>query len=133
MKDKETDLIHYHYTGPRRHARMSRADRAAQFSPFAALKGFEQAIARSGRTCVPAGTLDEQQIAAIERRLKELLAKSPVPVRMRLFTADGTRAGDAVEEFDDTLTGYDPLSRELLFTGQGRVSPERLYAIDARD
>lgn len=40
------DLPHYE---PKRHPRMSRAARAAQFAPFAALTGYDAAISETAR------------------------------------------------------------------------------------
>ena len=49
MKHPYEDILHLpHHTSPTR-PRMSAIDRAAQFSPFAALTGFEAAIAETGR------------------------------------------------------------------------------------
>lgn len=38
------DIIALPHPEPQRHPRMARADRAAQFAPFAALTGFEDVI-----------------------------------------------------------------------------------------
>jgi len=38
------DIIHLKHPTSRTHPRMSRLDRAAQFAPFAALKGYEELI-----------------------------------------------------------------------------------------
>lgn len=38
------DIIEYDYQGVREHSRMSMQARAAQFAPFAALNGYEDAI-----------------------------------------------------------------------------------------
>lgn len=38
------DIIALPHPEPQRHPRMPRADRAAQFAPFAALTGFKEAI-----------------------------------------------------------------------------------------
>jgi len=43
------DIINYNYAGVRYHAHMSDENRAAQFSPFAALTGFEEETERTGR------------------------------------------------------------------------------------
>lgn len=135
-KEKElrdlADLIDYDYTGSKTRPRMSRADRAAQFSPFAALKGFEQAIEHSERITVEADRLDEHELAAIDRTLRELLTRVPVPVRMRLFVPDESREGGVFRDFEDRLTGYDPIARELQFEGQGTVELHHLYAIEER-
>ena len=41
------DIIHLPHPTSRRHPRMSRADRAAQFGAFAALRGFDEEIDRT--------------------------------------------------------------------------------------
>jgi hypothetical protein len=38
------DIIHLPHPDSLKHPRMSRHDRAAQFSPFSALKGYEESI-----------------------------------------------------------------------------------------
>ena len=43
------DILYMEYPRATKRARMTRADRAAQFSPFAALTGYEQAIQETGR------------------------------------------------------------------------------------
>ena len=43
------DIIDYAYSGVKYHPRMSLRERAAQFAPFAALTGFDEAIKRAER------------------------------------------------------------------------------------
>lgn len=43
------DIIHLPHHVSKRHPQMSMADRAAQFSPFAALSGHDEAIAEAAR------------------------------------------------------------------------------------
>ena len=44
MKTPYDDIIHLEHPTSRKHPRMARQDRAAQFAPFAALKGYEDVI-----------------------------------------------------------------------------------------
>ena len=46
LKDKHQydDIIHLPHPTSKKHPRMAAIDRAAQFSPFAALTGYEQAL-----------------------------------------------------------------------------------------
>lgn len=44
MSTPYDDIIHLEHSTSKRHPRMSRLDRAAQFAPFAALKGYEEVI-----------------------------------------------------------------------------------------
>lgn len=43
-KDNYDDIINYEYKGSKTRRHMPRADRAAQFAPYAALKGYEEVI-----------------------------------------------------------------------------------------
>ena len=51
MRDYE-DIINLPHPEPRKHPRMPRPERAAQFAPFAALTGFEAVIAEVERKYV---------------------------------------------------------------------------------
>ena len=44
MSTPYDDIIHLEHPTSKRHPRMSRLDRAAQFAPFAALKGYDEVI-----------------------------------------------------------------------------------------
>ena len=44
MNTPYDDIIHLEHPTSRKYPRMSRLDRAAQFAPFAALKGYEDVI-----------------------------------------------------------------------------------------
>ena len=63
MKQPETnkyqDIIHLSRPRSKRHPPMSAHDRAGQFSPFAALTGFEAAIAETQRLTDSRITLEE--------------------------------------------------------------------------
>ena len=44
MNGRYDDIINLPHHEPKRHRRMSRLERAAQFAPFAALRGYEDVI-----------------------------------------------------------------------------------------
>ena len=46
---KYEEIINHPHYEPKNHARMSRAMRAAQFAPYAALSGHSKAIARTAK------------------------------------------------------------------------------------
>jgi hypothetical protein len=72
MSGKYDDMLELpHHTSPR-HPRMSAWDRAAQFAPFAALTGYEAIIAETARHTEDAVTLDENEIASIDRCLQTI-------------------------------------------------------------
>ena len=61
---------------PLRHPRMSAAQRAAQFSPFAALKGYDTLISETARVTQARPQLDEDRKAELDRILSELALRT---------------------------------------------------------
>lgn len=49
MKNNYDDIIELPHPEPKHHVRMDRAQRAAQFAPFAALTGYDRAVDEATR------------------------------------------------------------------------------------
>ena len=64
MKNPYEDIIDLPHPTSARHPRMSMANRAAQFSPFAALSGYEDAVRKTAR-------LAEERMETLARGLEE--------------------------------------------------------------
>ena len=103
---------------------MTNYDRAAQFSPFAALTGFEAAIAETGRLTDTRIELDEGGKDLLEEQMQSLLEVLPSQPRASIlwFCRDLRKAGGSYI----TTTGYvkkvDPYCRQLLLT-DGQIIP----------
>ena len=69
---KYDDMIHLPYQKSTRHTPMSLQDRAAQFAPFMALTGYDDAIEETARLTESKIELDESVIAKINEKLFEL-------------------------------------------------------------
>ena len=90
--DDIIDLPHYE---PKNHPRMSRLARAAQFSPFAALTGFDGYISEEGRLTDRRCELDENEKSFLDvklRILEDLPGDTP-EVTFTLFIPDKTKSG----------------------------------------
>jgi hypothetical protein len=72
--DAIIDLPHHVST---RHVPMSALDRAAQFSPFAALTGHEAAIEETARLTETQRDLDDSQLELLDERLQLIRAHLP--------------------------------------------------------
>lgn len=69
MTSRYDDIINLpHHVSPTRQ-RMSLHDRAAQFAPFAALVGYDDAVAETAHLTETRPELDEQEQQAINERL----------------------------------------------------------------
>lgn len=76
---------------------MAREDRAAQFAPFAALNGYEAAIAETGRLTDTAAELMEGSVTAIDeglRTVRHRLEEQP-EVTVTYFRPDERKSGGA--------------------------------------
>ena len=98
--DDIIDLPHY---VSKRHPQMSMADRAAQFSPFAALTGYDAAIVETARQTDQKRELSEEQKQEINRQLNALQARmnTDPAVTVVFFEADARKSGGAYR----TITG----------------------------
>lgn len=74
MSGKYDDILHLpHHVSPTR-PRMSMAERAAQFSPFAALTGHDEAIRETGRVTAGKIELGEDEKAVLDQKQRLVLA-----------------------------------------------------------
>ena len=92
---KYEDMLDMPHPVSDKHPHMSVEDRAAQFSPFAALTGHEEAIHETARLTEERMELSEtvkQEIDECLRRIKEQLAAGPV-VTVTFYVEDMCKAG----------------------------------------
>ena len=94
------DIINLpHHISPTR-KQMSMHDRAAQFAPFAALVGYDDAVAETARLTETRPELDEQEQRAINERLAFIadhIHEHP-EVRIKYFVPDEHKSGGAIVE-----------------------------------
>lgn len=123
MSGNYDDIITLPHPEPRTHPRMSLHDRAAQFSPFAALTGHSAAIAETGRLTDSRVTLDESEMARVDaalQRLRELLPQAPA-VSITYFVPDERKAGGSYQTATGTARRIDTVNGVLLLTDQRAI------------
>ena len=59
---------------------MSREDRAKQFMPFAALKGYEEALRKKEKIIVPGPVLSEEYKEELDRKLRQVKKNDMITV-----------------------------------------------------
>ena len=91
------DIINLPHHVSEVHPHMPMLSRAAQFAPFAALTGYDAAIAETARLTDTKRELSEEQQEAIGRQLHALQArlKSDPQLRVTYFVPDSRKAGGA--------------------------------------
>ena len=131
MSGNYDDIIALLHPEPRTHPRMSLHDRAAQFSPFAALTGHSAAIAETGRLTDSRITLDESEMARVDaalQRLRELLPQAPA-VSITYFVPDERKAGGSYQTITGTARRIDTVNGVLLLTDQRAIPIPDILAV----
>ena len=126
------DIIHLPRPVSKKHSPMSNFDRAAQFSPFAALTGYDAVIAETGRLTDQCIELDEGGKALLDEKLqvlREHLEEQP-EVKLTVFCPDSRKTGGAYEEITGRVKKIDPVTRCIVLTGGEVVSIDRIYGIE---
>ena len=95
MNGRYDDIINLPRPVSQRHPRMPLADRAAQFSPFAALTGLDAALQETARLTDQRITLDEYEQAELDKTLQALREAAPQhpAVEITYFQPDARKAG----------------------------------------
>lgn len=99
MSGNFDDILHLPRYEPKRHPRMSRYARAAQFAPFAALTGYDAAISETARLTDVFEERDDETVAILNRRMSrlfELVAQHPM-VTVVYFQPDARKAGGSYQ------------------------------------
>lgn len=135
MSGKYDDIIHLPHHVSRKHPRMSNHDRAAQFSPFAALTGFEAKINETARLTDRKLELDDYAKAQLDAKLQELRAKlfQKPPVRLTYFKADERKEGGAYVQITALVRKIDPYERCLHLFIEETIAIDDIYELDFMD
>ena len=131
MQDYE-DIIHLPHHVSETHPRMSRLNRAAQFSPFAALTGYGAAIQEAGRLTDRKIQLDEDSQAVLDRKLailREQLSKHPEGA-VTYFQPDGKKDGGAYASFSGQVKKIQDYEQLLVFTDGTQIPFSDILDLD---
>lgn len=115
------------------HPRMSAGNRAAQFSPFAALTGYEAVIEETGRYTEERAELDDTEKATLNDRLRTILehiGERP-EVTVTYFLPDEHKSGGAYVNHTGAVKKIDEYERTIVFADKTTVPLEDIYAINS--
>ena len=129
--NKYDDMIDLPHHVSKTHPPMDIMDRAAQFSPFAALTGYEAAAEETRRLTQPKIELDESEKELLDIRLHDLEAQfSQRPeITITYFVPDTKKEGGAYHTFTGNVTKIDHTSRSLTLANGEIIPIENIYDI----
>lgn len=129
---KYDDIIDLPHPVSAKHPRMSLLERAAQFSPFAALSGYEDAIDETARQTQTFMELDEDEKERLDETLQQIrqqLDKHPA-VKLTYFEPDERKEGGAYQTMEGNVRKLDEYEKTLVFEDGSRVLLKRLVELE---
>lgn len=120
-EDKYADIIQLPHHVSRNHPQMSMADRAAQFSPFAALTGHDAAIAEATRLTDERPILDESVKQEISDLLQLASTDSNLVLNIVYFVPDTRKPGGSYAEITGRIKKLLPHEKLLIMNTGTRV------------
>lgn len=131
MNGNYDDIIHLSRPVSPKRARMSNLDRAAQFSPFAALVGYDAAIAETARLTDFRIELEEGEKAALNEKLRLLMesVKACPKVKVTWFLPDERKSGGAYVCTQSRVKKVDAY-RELLVLDAQEIPFASIYELE---
>ena len=131
MNEKYKDMLRLPHPVSANHPRMSLQDRAAQFSPFAALTGYEDALKETARLTDHFVELDEDRKQEIDRQIGYLQQhmREELTVKITYFVPDTRKNGGAYNTLEGYVQKIDENSKSLRIQGT-EILVDKIYQID---
>ncbi len=132
MKGNYTDIISlpHHISSTR--PQMSMLDRAAQFSPFAALVGYDAAIKETGRLTDAKIELDDEGLNDLNMKFQILVQHldDEPELKITYFKADERKAGGAYLEAIGIIKKLDDFERLITMLDGTKIPMDDILSID---
>ena len=133
-KNPYADIIHLPHHKAVNRPHMSMYDRAAQFSPFAALSGFDGVIAETGRLTDRKIELSESEKVLLDQKLTliddVIQDKHHPEITVVYFVPDCLKDGGEYKEHIGPVRQIDPIERTVVFLAENGRSAGKTIRID---
>ncbi len=118
MNEKYEKIINLPHHVSQNRAQMSKSDRAAQFAPYSALSGYEDAVEETARLTDKKHELDEYEKEKINAALTDLLS-SPTDtiISITFFRPDKRKSGGAYITVTGKFAKFDEITQEITLIG----------------
>lgn len=125
------DIIRLPHPVSRNHPPMSLANRAAQFSPFAALTGHGDAIRETERLTDPFAELEEDRKAQLDEQLRMIMENPALTpeVEITCYRPDEKKSGGSYVTVRGKVKKVDVYTRSILLADGTSLPLDHLYSI----
>lgn len=131
--DKYKDIINLPHKQSSRRPQMSRIDRAAQFAPFAALTGYDDAIKETGRLTDNEVDLSEESLNQLNLKFRVLLemVDKDVEVAITYFVPDQAKSGGAYVTARGYVKKFDEYERLITMSDGIKIPMDKVLSIES--
>lgn len=131
---KYDDIINLPHHVSSKHPRMDLIDRAAQFSPFAALTGYDAAIKETGRLTDRRIELDENEKAILNEKIQIIMEsyEQKPEVTITFFVPDEKKDGGAYNSVTGVVKKIDVHDKVITMMNKTEIPIEEIYKIDSQ-
>ena len=123
IEDNYEDIINLPHYEPKNHVRMSIQARAAQFAPFAALTGYEEAVKETARITEERIEIEEGLKNFLNSRLQIILdnIKEKPEVSFTYFVYDKNKSGGKYVTITDNVCKIDIVNNYIILSNKTMI------------
>lgn len=128
---KYDEIINIDHFDPVNHKRMSIRERAAQFSPFAALTGYSESVKETARLTKNKKELSEDMKCEIDNKLQliEEHIKDKPEVSVLYFIKDKKKSGGNYKEYTGIIRRIDKVNGKVIFADKTIIDLNDIFDI----
>ena len=126
------DMLELPHPVSKTHPQMPRRDRAAQFAPFAALTGYEEAVREATRLTEEKMILDEDSKEQLDwklRRLQEKVKEKPA-ITVTYFLKDEKKKGGKYATVTGVLKKIDSYTHQFVLENGEEIPLEDIVSLN---
>ena len=132
MSDQYDDIINLPHHVSATRPQMSIMDRAAQFSPLAALTGYDAAIKETGRLTDDKIMMDEEGLNILNMKFQILidnLFEEP-EITITYFKPDERKSGGTYIEVTGTVKKFDEFERQIMMQDGTKIPMDDVLDVE---
>ena len=132
---KYDDIINLTHPTSKKHPRMPIRDRAAQFAPFAALVGYDDAVEETARVTDDMIEQSDEMMAVIDEKLRylsERVGEMPI-VLVTYFLPDEKKSGGEYKIFEGRIKRLDDYDDMMIFECGKKIPYDKIYSVEIKE
>lgn len=132
MNPRYNDMLFMPHPLSLTHRPMTQLGRAAQFAPFAALTGYDDAVHETARLTENQSELDTEQLALMDEKLHALLdiIRDQPEITITYFEPDSQKSGGIHLSITGRIRRVDEVNRQIIFADRTTIAMDSICKID---